>query len=117
MHWPEPITVHAVEPDRGPVLITIEYRIDPISRKSFLHALHRYSRERRRDGAYDWGIFEDAAIEGRFIETFYVDSWLEHLRQHQRVTKSDRVLEEAVRRFEIGGGPKTTHLLSARNGD
>ncbi len=114
MHWPDPVTTHAIEPDRGPVLVTIEYRIDPKYREAFLRALGPYSRARRRDGAYDWGIFEDPADEGRFIETFMTDSWLEHLRQHQRVTKADRLLEQTVRRFQIGEGPKTTHLVGAQ---
>jgi predicted MFS family arabinose efflux permease len=114
MQWPEPVTVHSIEPDRGPVLVTIEYHIDPKSREPFLHAIGRLARERFRDGAYDWGIYEDAAKEGRFVETFLSDSWLEHLRQHQRVTKADRALEQAVQRFQIGDGPKTTHLISAR---
>jgi predicted MFS family arabinose efflux permease len=114
MAWPDPITTHAIEPDRGPVLVTVEYRIDPQNRKAFLHALGQNSRQRRRDGAYDWGIFEDPADDGRFIETFMTDSWLEHLRSHRRVTKSDRVSEQAVRRFQIGDGPKTTHLISAQ---
>ncbi len=115
MHWPDPVTTHAVEADRGPVLVTIEYRIDPKNRKAFLHALGQNSRERRRDGAYDWGIFEDPTDESRFIETFLTDSWLEHLRQHRRVTKADRISEQAVRRFQIGEGPKTTHLISAQD--
>jgi MFS family permease len=114
MHWPEPITTHTVEPDRGPVLVMIDYRIDPTNRKPFLLALGRRSLERRRDGAYDCGIFEDPADEGRFVETFLTDSWLEHLRQHQRVTNADRVLEQTVLRFQLGEGPKTTHLISAR---
>jgi hypothetical protein len=115
MHWPAPITTHAIEPDRGPVLVTIEYHIDPKNREPFLRALGRSSRERRRDGAYDWDIFEDPATDGRFIETFLVDSWLEHLRQHQRVTKADHMVEQVVRRFQIGDGPKTSHLISAQS--
>ena len=114
MHWPAPITSGEIEPDRGPVLVTIEYQIDPQNREPFLNALTRGARERRRDGAYDWGIFEDPAKEGRFIETFLTDSWLDHLRQHQRVTKADRIVEQAVRRFQVGDGPKTTHLIGAQ---
>ncbi len=114
MHWPDPVTTRAVEPDRGPVLVTVEYQIDPKRRTEFLRALAEYSRARRRDGAYDWGIFEDLAVEGRFIESFRTDSWLEHLRQHQRVTMADRLQETAVRRFQLGAGPKTTHLISAQ---
>jgi hypothetical protein len=114
MHWPDPVTTHAIEADRGPVLVTLEYRIDPKNRLAFLHALGQNSRERRRDGAYDWGIYEDPADEGRFVETFLTDSWLEHLRLHRRVTKADQISEQAVRRFQIGAGPKTTHLISAQ---
>jgi MFS family permease len=115
MQWPDPVTTHAIEPDRGPVLVTVEYRIDPKNRTAFLDAVRQYSRERRRDGAYDWGIFEDPADERRFIETFLTDSWLEHLRQHRRVTNADRISEQAVRRFQIGEGPKTTHLIGAQD--
>ncbi len=114
MHWPAPVTTHPVEGDRGPVLVTVEYSIDPNNREPFLRALGRYGRERRRDGAYRWGVFEDPAHAGRFVETFLTDSWLEHLRQHERVTKADRKLEDSVQRFQVGEGPKTTHLIGAQ---
>jgi len=114
MHWPEPVTCFEVDHDRGPVLVMIDYRIKPADREQFLRLIGRSAAERRRDGAYDWGIFEDPADVGRFVETFYTDSWLEHLRQHQRVTKADRLVEQAARRFQIGEGPKTTHLIGVQ---
>ena len=107
MEWPTPITTHEIERDRGPVLVTTEYDIDPKQREPFLKALDKLARERRRDGAYDWGVFEDPAVEGRFVETFLTDSWLEHLRQHERVTKADRVLQKAVDRFQRKGRPRS----------
>jgi predicted MFS family arabinose efflux permease len=114
LSWPAPVSSRTIEPDRGPVRVIIEYHIDPKNREPFLHALARSARERRRDGAYDWGIFEDPAADGRFVETFLSDSWLDHLRQHERVTKADRILEQAARRFQIGDGPKVTHLVGAQ---
>jgi MFS family permease len=113
MHWPAPVAAHEIEYDRGPVLVTVEYRVDRQNRDAFLAALDKLARERRRDGAYAWGIFEDAAAEGRFLETFLLDSWLEHLRQHERVTNTDRVLQEAVHRFQTEGTPKVTHFIAA----
>jgi MFS family permease len=113
MHWPAPVAAHEIEYDRGPVLVTVEYRVDRQHRDAFLAALDKLARERRRDGAYAWGIFEDAAAEGRFLETFLLDSWLEHLRQHERVTNTDRVLQEAVHRFQTEGTPKVTHFIAA----
>jgi MFS family permease len=112
MHWPAPIVSHDVAEDRGPVLVTVEYRIDPKDRAQFLAALDRLGHERRRDGAYAWGVFEDAAEPGRVVETFLVGSWLEHLRQHARVTHADRLLQDEIERFNLDGAPKVTHLIA-----
>jgi hypothetical protein len=113
MHWPAPITTREIEHDRGPVLVTVEYRIDPKGRNAFLACMDELARERRRDGAYRWRVFEDAAEEGRFVETFLVASWLEHLRQHERVTNADHLLQDAIARFHMAGTPKVTHLIAA----
>jgi predicted MFS family arabinose efflux permease/quinol monooxygenase YgiN len=113
LHWAAPVVSHEIAHDRGPVLVTVEYRIDPAKRLAFLAALDRLCHERRRDGAYRWGVFEDAADPARFVETFLVESWLEHLRQHQRVTNADRVLENEVLRFQADGAPKVTHMIAA----
>jgi MFS family permease len=113
MHWPAPITAQAIEQDRGPVLVTVEYRIRPQDREAFLKALAQLEHERRRDGAYAWGIFEDAAEAGRMVETFLVESWIEHLRQHERVTNADRLVQDAVQRFTLSGAPKVTHYIAA----
>jgi predicted MFS family arabinose efflux permease len=115
--WPVPITVNDIEPQRGPALITIEYDIDPKKRKPFIKAVRKLGRERRRNGAYQWGVFEDPAKEGRFVENFLTDSWLEHLRQHERITKADTALQRVVERFQTKGSPKVTHLIAADDSD
>ncbi len=112
MHWPPPITAEDIPADRGPVLITIEYKILPQDQQAFLDAIHCLAVARERDGAYRWGVFEDAAQDGRWIETFMVDSWLEHLRQHERATNADRILEEKVQSFQAKGRPNITHLIA-----
>jgi MFS family permease len=114
MHWPSPVLSDDIEPDRGPVLVTIEYSVMPRDRTAFLAAVTRLAGERRRDGAYDWGIYEDGAKEGVFVETFHVDSWLEHMRQHHRVTNADRVLQDALQRFHTEGVPVVRHLVAAQ---
>lgn len=112
MHWPEVIPASKVELDRGPVLVTVEYHIQPGDGPEFLRAVGNLAKERGRDGAYDWGIFEDVAAPGRFVETFMLDSWIEHLRQHERVTAADRDVQSIVNRFQRDGAPKVTHLVS-----
>jgi MFS family permease len=112
MHWPEPVLAEAVEADAGPVLVTVEYHVSPENRAALLAALARLARQRRRDGAYRWDVFQDTAHPERILETFLLDSWLEHLRQHQRVTRGDRIVEEQVRRLarEV---PRVTHYIAA----
>ena len=58
-------------------------------------------------------MFEDAAQEGRILETFLIESWMEHLRQHERVTEADRLLQEELLRFDRSGNPKVTHFIAA----
>jgi len=112
MHWPAPVIAQSVDYDKGPVLVTVEYRVLPEHGKAFLAALGHLARERRRDGAYAWGLFEDTAQPYRFIETFLVESWLEHLRQHERVTGADRVLQERIHHL-LRDEPTVTHLVNA----
>jgi quinol monooxygenase YgiN len=95
-------------------MVTVEYRIDPASREAILTALEAVSRERKRDGAYAWGVFQDTADEGRFLETFLLDSWVEHLRQHKRVTNADRVLQSHVLRF-LKAETIVTHFIAAES--
>jgi MFS family permease/quinol monooxygenase YgiN len=114
-HWPEPVVMFEPRPEQGPVLVQIEYRIDPDQERGFRHAMRELRRTRRRDGAVRWGLFRDPAEPGRFIESFVVESWAEHLRQHARATESDREIEERAQAFHVGGGkPAVTHLISER---
>jgi MFS family permease len=115
MHWPDPIVTGLVEEDAGPVMVSIEYLIEPKDRDPFLRAIDRLAGERKRDGAYAWGIFEDTANRRRFVETFLVESWAEHLRQHQRVTNADRVLQDHLHRY-LSEKPKITHMIAAEPG-
>jgi predicted MFS family arabinose efflux permease len=111
-HWPEPLTAGEIEHDRGPVLILIEYSVPEADREAFLRAIHKLSVERRRDGAYGWGITEDTADPDKLVEWFLVSSWAEHLRQHRRVSKADADLQGEVRRFHVGEtGPVVRHFL------
>jgi MFS family permease len=61
LHWPAPVVADRVEDDAGPVLVTVEYDVQANNREQFLDALDCLSAERRRDGAYAWGVFEDTA--------------------------------------------------------
>jgi MFS family permease len=102
---PEPVTVLDPEPDDGPVLVLVRYRVDLARAEEFASAMRAMRRVRRRDGAYRWGLFEDVADPSCFVETYVVRSWAEHLRQHERFTAEDLAIRERVRSFHIGDDP------------
>jgi MFS family permease len=111
MHWPEPVLQGTVGNDAGPVLVTVEYHVAREHRAAFLEALAPIARERKRDGAYAWGVFLDTANETRYLETFLLDSWIEHVRQHHRVTSADRIAEDRLRALTLGE-PRVTHYIA-----
>jgi MFS family permease len=111
---PAPIVFYEPHSEHGPVLITVEYFIDPKKAADFNLAMLEMGRFRKRDGAVDWGLYEDLAEEGRYVETFIVESWGEHLRQHERATVGDRGISERVNSFHIRDiPPVVAHLLYA----
>jgi quinol monooxygenase YgiN len=97
-HWPAPKVADTLRTDLddGPVLITLEYRVDPEHAAAFVKAANRLGRLRRRDGASRWGLYRDTESPDRYVETFVVNSWAEHLRQHTRSVKADHAVEQAV---------------------
>jgi len=114
LHWPAPRVVHEPGAEEGPVLVTIEYRIDTEQAKDFAEAMGDMKKIRRRDGAIRWGLYRDTADPSRHVETFIVESWVEHLRQHERVTISDRSVQERVNTFHIGPEkPIISHFIYA----
>jgi MFS family permease len=112
MHWRAPVVAQKVENNEGPILVTVEYHIDGGDRVAFLGALRELGYERKRDGAFAWGLFEDVTVEGRFLETFLIESWLELMHQHERVTNADRMLEDQIRQF-LTDTPQITHLVAS----
>jgi len=112
-HWPEPLVAEPVANDRGPVLILIEYNVERQHRTAFLHAIDELSHERRRDGAYGWGVTEDSAEPEKIVEWFMVESWAEHLRQHKRVSQADADLQGKVLSYHSGAEkPVVRHFLT-----
>ncbi len=113
MHWRAPDFVQLADDDQGPVLITVDYRIDPKDRAPFLAAMREIGLERKRDGAYAWSVFEDSADIGRLVETFLVSTLLELKHLRARVTNADRMIEEAAHQY-LKERPKVTFLVAPK---
>ncbi len=112
LHWRRPESALDIADNRGPVLVKIEYQIDPKDRERFLRAIDELGHERKRDGAFAWGIFEDLAEFGRFEEGYLIESWLELMHLRERVTNEDRMLEDEISKMLIGP-PHIEFLVAA----
>jgi MFS family permease len=118
LHWPEPRLALTPQPDDGPVLVTVAYRVKPADATAFVEAMQALRRLRRRDGAIRWGLWRDSAAPEQYIETFVVPSWGEHLRQHMRGTVDDRETEAQARAWQHPDTPPVvTHYIAAHPGD
>jgi MFS family permease len=115
-HIPPPETVVDPAPEDGPVQVRIEYRIRDGAEEDFVAAMEEVRLIRLRDGAFRWELFCDPAEPQRFVETYEVASWAEHLRQHERATVADQAVEQQALAYqEAGRSPVVEHLIAARS--
>jgi MFS family permease len=100
---PEPAI--AIDAEDGPVMVTVEYQIDPARAADFARVMQQTRRARLRQGALSWGLFRDAAQPGRYIEYFVDENWLEHQRRLERFSAGDAGLREQRLGFHVGSEP------------
>lgn len=113
--WPQAPALNEGQSDDRAAMVIVEYRIDPPDQKAFLGLLVAFSKERMRDGATRWDITQSVEAPELWIETFHLPSWSEHLAQHDRVTRSDRGLQEEIKALDHhDDGPLVRHYLKPK---
>jgi MFS family permease len=110
-HWPAPQLMFSPGAADGPVLVTLTYHVPEDNAVAFTDAMERVGRSRRRTGALRWELFRDGNDPTRFVESYLVGTWAEHLRQHEgRLTGADRVFEEQAAAYALEE-PEVAHLF------
>jgi MFS family permease len=116
-HWPAPQLTFTPDADDGPVLVTLTYRVPEPNAVAFTEAMRHVGRSRRRTGALRWELFRDGGEPTRFVESYLLGTWAEHLRQHDhRLTGADRTFEEQAHRYALGP-PEVAHLFPPPTSD
>ncbi|MCC7151344.1 MAG: MFS transporter [Rubrivivax sp.] len=110
---PEP--AFAVGPDEGPVMVTLQYQIDPARAEEFAAVMERTRRARLRQGALSWGLFRDTAVPGRYVEYFVDENWIEHQRRLERFTAFDAELRTQRLAFHVGTEPPLLRRFVAQS--
>jgi MFS family permease len=103
-------------PEDGPVMVTVEYLIDPARAQAFAQVMQATRQARRRQGVLSWGLFRDTAHPGRYVEYFVDENWIEHQRRLARFTAADADLREQRLAFHVGeGAPVVQRYLADQN--
>jgi len=112
----DPLVSGDIDPDDGPVVVMIEYQVDPVDWPAFRVAAEQLKRLRLRDGALRAGVFSGIGNPAYITEFFYVATWGEHQRQQHRFTREDQAVEARVRQLHTGPAePRVTHFLAFPN--
>lgn len=110
-----PQIVIELNPEAGPVLITVTFRIDPARAAEFIESAHALGQVRRRNGAMRWSLFSNPFDPAHYVETYVLESWLARERQLERFTVADRALRDRVFSFHTDAAPpKVSRLILAR---
>ncbi len=100
-----PNPAYEIGPDEGPVMVTLEYQIDPAEAAAFAQVMQSTRQARLRQGALSWGLFRDVSVPGRYVEYFVDETWVEHLRRLERFTASDAELRDRRLSFHRAAEP------------
>src|SRR5215216_3110365 len=112
-HWslPPELSIDLSQND-SQALITIDYRIDPTLSDEFEQSVRELGRILKSEGMEYWELFQDTTDIGHYIEIRIADTWTDHMRQHERVTKNVQVMEDRIRiLIKDGPQPIITHYI------
>jgi hypothetical protein len=102
--WPTPTVVFGPEPDDGPVIVSVTYRVRPDEMPDFDRAMAAVGKARRRTGGYSWGLYCRGTESDVRVEQFTVPSWSDFRRQTtERWTESDHQLITAALSHTVTG--------------
>src|SRR4051812_21993123 len=113
--FPEPVPAREMQADDGPVMVTLEYQIDPARGVEFHSTMAESRGARLRNGALSWGLFEDVQYPGRYVEYFACETWADYLRQFDRFTAMDQQLQSMRYAFHLGSEPPRISRFIARH--
>jgi MFS family permease len=112
-HWRMPELQIEVQPEQGPVLVSVRYAVAPDKLAEFLREINQLGLARKRDGAVFWGIFEDVSEPGVYLESYVVKTWLGRLRQHERISRQDAGTQARIRALlREGTEPVVRHFVT-----
>jgi len=91
--------------------VTVTWEVPPERREEFLEAMVELRRSRRRTGSRGWSLYSDVEAPTRFVESWTVDSWHDHLEQHEVRQELEDAEASAVVRGICGPPVEVRHFV------
>jgi MFS family permease len=98
----EPEVALALTLRSGPVVIEVDYDVDPDLARQFYDAMQQLQKARQRNGAFEWSLARDIGDPAIWTERYLCPTWGDYLRLRSRFTLSDAALQETVDSFSRG---------------
>jgi MFS family permease len=95
----------AITARSGPIVIEIDYRVDPDRARAFYGVMQKVQLSRQRNGAYGWSLSRDLADPELWTERYHCPTWTDYLRQRNRPTQAERALHQSAIDFHLGPEP------------
>jgi MFS family permease len=108
----EPQVALAITARSGPIVVEIDYRVNPDEARQFYEVMLKMQRTRLRNGAFDWSLSRDIGDPALWTERYHCPTWADYLRMRSRFTHSDRELQSMADAFHTAGsGPRVRRRL------
>jgi hypothetical protein len=99
----EPEVALALTSRSGPIIIEVDYQVDPDKAREFYRVMLKLQHARLRNGGFEWSLSRDIADVCLWTERYHFPTWADYLRQLSRFTHSDKEQQLAADAFHAGG--------------
>ena len=96
----------------GPIVVEVEYDVDPAKARDFYGVMMKMEGVRKRIGGFQWSISRDIANPALWTERFHCPTWGDYLRMRDRYSQPDFDIQaEADSYNRSGAGRRVRHRL------
>ncbi len=99
----EPEVGLAITMRSGPIVIEVEYHVEPDDPRAFYTAMLEVQKVRLRNGGFSWSIARDIGDPSQWTERFHFPTWGDYLRMRDRFTQADIEAQSAATSLTIDG--------------
>lgn len=87
----------------GPVVVEVEYDVDPEHAREFYGVMTKMQSVRKRIGAFQWSISRDIADPALWTERYLCPTWGDYLRMRDRYSQGDFDIQAEADSFNRSG--------------